>query len=390
MDAEQMERSRCSLHLAESSARLYADGNRREARGSMPARRILSIDGGGMPVLMSLLLLRRIERARPGFLAAVDLFAGTSAGAISAIILASDKDPMVGLERAIQFWERTPILSPQARHLIRGSVGARSLYSHDRLRGALLSVIGHRYMRDLPRQVMVAAIQLDNEASNHEERHWEPRTMGNTRGEQPEVLDTLAVDIALRSGAAPIVWPIYQGYVDGGLFANDPSMLALSRVLREWQQDSSDHGNARPALEDICLFSVGEGQNPHYIPVKNAAWGYLQWLFRPQLPAALVELALNSTGDEICEQCRLLLGDEQYYRLNPDSKVRVPQVKRETLWSTLSNLRRDISQEQHDPLAEAREKAAALGESYDITGALAWIDQSSWFATTETATPCAT
>ena len=38
-------------------------------------------------------------------------------------------------------------------------------------------------------------------------------------------------DAAMRSTAAPTYFGIYQGYVDGGVFANNPSMVALTRSI---------------------------------------------------------------------------------------------------------------------------------------------------------------
>ncbi|MEO5726220.1 MAG: hypothetical protein ABI134_36510, partial [Byssovorax sp.] len=49
---------------------------------------ILSIDGG-VSASLHARVLRQIEEARPGFLAATDLFAGTSDGAFAALYLAS-------------------------------------------------------------------------------------------------------------------------------------------------------------------------------------------------------------------------------------------------------------------------------------------------------------
>ena len=46
----------------------------------MATYRILALDGGGIKGALTAALLERLEAARPGFLARVDLFAGTSTG----------------------------------------------------------------------------------------------------------------------------------------------------------------------------------------------------------------------------------------------------------------------------------------------------------------------
>jgi hypothetical protein len=340
---------------------------------------ILSIDGGGPFVLMPLLLLQRIERERPGFLRSVDLFAGTSAGGISAVMLAAHDNPVDGLERTIQFWRTTPILSPHALHLGIGLTGLSSLYSHDLLQAALRNVLGGRTLRELTNRVLVASIQLDDRSPNARTRSWKPRALSNLPVEGETYLDDTAVDIALRSSAGPIVWPVFQGYVDGGLFANDPSMLALSRVLQEGREAGR---HARERLGDISLFSLGEGQAPHFLPVGTASWGYRKWLLNRQVPFALVELALSSTGDEIGEQCRLLLSDRQYYRLNPDIDAAPSRLAHtlsaSTLWERIVRRMRGAAAELTDPMLEWRRQAEEIGSSYPLTEALAWIDASDW------------
>ena len=55
--------------------------------------RILSIDGGGLRGLIALRNLCRLEEKAPGFLASVDLCAGTSTGAFIACGLAAGMSP---------------------------------------------------------------------------------------------------------------------------------------------------------------------------------------------------------------------------------------------------------------------------------------------------------
>jgi uncharacterized protein len=343
---------------------------------------ILSIDGGGVNVLMSLLLLRRIETERPGFLAACDLFAGTSAGGISAMILAAEDDPAVGLDKAIRFWEGSPAFMRRARHVVAGFAGTGALYSNSSLRRELQRTLRDQRLKDLPHKVLVASVQLDSKASNPENRSWRPRSLSNLDVEDGAYLNGLAVDIALRSAAAPVIWPVYQGYVDGGLFANDPSMLALTRVLDERRNRSTPGGHARDILADISLFSVGEGQVPHYVQAGTANWGYRQWLFHPRRQGALLELALNSTAEAISEQCRMLLGDHQYYRLNPDTKPLTGRTMH--VFDPISFAGRVLQratasmEELVNPLREALEHARTIAGIYDLTPVFPWIDDFGW------------
>jgi patatin-like phospholipase/acyl hydrolase len=343
---------------------------------------ILSIDGGGVNVLMSLLLLRRLEAVRPGFLAACDLFVGTSAGGISAMMLAAEDDPATGLDKAIRFWEKSPKFVRRARHAVASFVGTGALYSNSSLRRELQRILRDKKLKDLPHKVLVASVQLDSKASNPAYRSWRPRSLSNLDVEGGAYLEGLAIDIALRSAAAPMIWPVYQGYVDGGLFANDPSMLALTRVLDERRNHSTPGGHARDVLVDISLFSVGEGQVPHYIQAGTENWGYRQWLLHPRRQGALLELALNSTAEAISEQCRMLLGDHQFYRLNPDSKPLTGRTMHvfDPIPFARSRLQHATAsiEELINPLHAALAHARSVAGTYNLDPASSWVDDSGW------------
>jgi patatin-like phospholipase/acyl hydrolase len=55
--------------------------------------RILSLDGGGIRGILTIMLLQRIQQEVPDFLSKVDLIAGTSTGGIVALLLAAGYSP---------------------------------------------------------------------------------------------------------------------------------------------------------------------------------------------------------------------------------------------------------------------------------------------------------
>ena len=59
-------------------------------------------------------------------------------------------------------------------------------------------------------------------------------------------------DCTLRSAAAPTYFPSYQGHVDGGMFANNPSLLAASLVLGQNCKDSVTQ-------KDVYILSISCG-----------------------------------------------------------------------------------------------------------------------------------
>jgi hypothetical protein len=65
--------------------------------------------------------------------------------------------------------------------------------------------------------------------------------------------------VGLYTSAAPTYFPSVDGYIDGGVYANNPSMCALTQ-----SQDRRIRG--RPALSDVALLSLGTGTSLVYIP----------------------------------------------------------------------------------------------------------------------------
>ena len=62
-------------------------------------------------------------------------------------------------------------------------------------------------------------------------RHWKPKFFHNLERGGSKDGGELVVDVALRTSAAPTYFPSYQGYVDGGVVANNPTMAALAQAL---------------------------------------------------------------------------------------------------------------------------------------------------------------
>lgn len=124
-----------------------------------------------------------------------------------------------------------------------------------------------------------------------------PRGVGSI---EPD-LDLKVLDAAMRSTAAPTYFPSVQGFVDGGVFCNNPSMVALSRALHSFGDTLS--------LDDMAVLSLGTGATNLTIPGKDLDWGILQWA--PWLLSLLFE-SQQATVDLILDQ---VLAD-RYCRLN--------------------------------------------------------------------------
>ncbi|HEY2737516.1 MAG TPA: patatin-like phospholipase family protein, partial [Thermoanaerobaculia bacterium] len=263
----------------------------------------------------SLRALQLIERQRPGFLAAVNVFAGTSAGGINALLMAASASREQGLERGIDLWSENPF-DPSLVRMVSGALGCISMYGNEGFVEALRPIFLDTTLGDLAarnRFVIVPSFQL----KGREDRvpSWEPVVYHNL-GESP-YLDVSVLDVSLRTSAAPVFLPIYQGHVDGGMFANNPGMAALARVMANPLRG----GGRGVGAQEIRLLSVGTGQRSSYLAVEDAAWGWQQWLFDPRRPLALIEAFFSAGTLEIDEQCRTILGTKSFFRLNPLQKI---------------------------------------------------------------------
>ncbi|HZO91527.1 MAG TPA: patatin-like phospholipase family protein [Chthonomonadaceae bacterium] len=274
----------------------------------MATYRILSLDGGGIRGIFTARLLERIVAAKPNFLSQVHLFAGTSTGAVLAIALAKGLTPaeLVGLYRD----RGRDIFHDDLLHNIGdlwGLVGAR--YSTENRYKNIYPYIGDITLNDLlPKHVLVATYQLDSQnpidpVPPGKPQTWKAKFFHNYEGPDSDGPQR-AIDVIMRSTAAPTYFPIYQGFIDGGVVANNPSMCALAQAI-------NPQVGGKQRLEDVVLMSIGTGMRLRNIKSRDGDWGLKQWGF------TIVELLFEAGIGLADYQCQQLL-DDCYIRLNPD------------------------------------------------------------------------
>jgi patatin-like phospholipase/acyl hydrolase len=255
--------------------------------------KILSIDGGGIRGIIPARLLERLEIHEPGLVQEFDLFAGTSTGAVMAAGFAYGFQPRFMRQMYQGFGEEVfaDSLWDDLRDL-KYLIGAD--YSIDKLKALLERVIGEKTLGDLPKKVLIATFDLKDES--HDPPRWKPKFFHNypePGGDEKQKL----VDVVIRSAAAPVYFPMYQGYIDGGVAAINPSTCALAQAFHE-------------GFLDVRLLSIGTGKNPRCLEQVDADWGIYQWGLN------LVDMVMDG-GSEVADyQCRQILAD-QYFRMQP-------------------------------------------------------------------------
>jgi patatin-like phospholipase/acyl hydrolase len=273
----------------------------------MSTIRILALDGGPRGLLMNALLLR-LEKERPGLLDSIDIFAGTSAGSISAALIASGTTPREGVVQAIEFWRNWRPFARAGKRDSRGLTalaGMSAFMDNASILKNLKATLDGLRLSDLPRKLVIPSFCLDNEVSLRDRRQWAVRIYHNLI---PEFLehDDLLVDICMRSSSIPMLHPVYQGHIDGGMFANNPSLCAVVTAL-----DFAD-----TTLPQIEVISLGHGITRAFMPVKGGDIGYGRWLLDKNNPVAIIKVVMESNMQAINYQCSRLLED-RFIRFDP-------------------------------------------------------------------------
>lgn len=255
--------------------------------------KILSIDGGGIRGIIPARLLERLERYRRGLYREFDLYAGTSAGSILAAGFAAGLTPRFARQMFAGFGPEVfaDSLWDDLRDL---GILIGAEYSLRNLKTILERIFGGRRLGELDKQVLIASFDLKDE--RFDPPRWKPKFHHNFPGPGGDG-DQILVDVLLRSSAAPVYFPSYQGYIDGGVAAVNPAMSALAQALHE------GHTAVR-------LLSLGTGMNPRSLEGQDQDWGALQWGFN------LVNLVIDGVSDVADFQCRQVLGGH-YFRLQP-------------------------------------------------------------------------
>jgi patatin-like phospholipase/acyl hydrolase len=272
----------------------------------MQARRILSLDGGGIRGLVTCLWLEGVENAlaragKPALVGGFDLLAGSSSGAMIACGLGIGLSPV-----------QLAALYRQHRHTIFPGM-ARRLWS--RLgRAFQQGVSAPRYSGEGLEQVLR---EVFGDATLGELSHPTLVTAYDTIGRKPVVFKSfkpehgglLIRDVCRASAAAPTYFPAHgmtfggrlHSLIDGGVVANNPTTCAIAEALRKDREVGS--------CGDLVVLSVGSGELNRPIDLAAAReWGALEWAI------PIVDVLFDASSDSVDYIAQQLVGDG-YFRL---------------------------------------------------------------------------
>lgn len=252
--------------------------------------RILSLPGGGARGVFQSEFLDRLQSEIGGDIRDhFDLIAATSTGALVGLALAHGTPP----ERISQLYYDQSHRIFRRRRLAKFRRGPR--YRSSVLRKSLEDIFGDSKLEDLGTQQLLICLSVLNSFEGHilTAKHR----------------NVTVVDAALASAAAPTYFEAVQladrrTYVDGGLWANDPSMVAVDYAINTLKKNPSD----------IRMLTVGTGQVPQGLTPQ-----YLQRM-RTMSPST-IRLILDSTQSlqswHTQQLCLSATSTSQCIRVNP-------------------------------------------------------------------------
>ena len=214
---------------------------------------ILSADGGGIRGYLQMLLIARIAKLVPGFLAKPKVLTGASIGGIN----------MLGLAAGLSLAQMLDIYESRAVDIFkdRGALDRfipdemwRADFDRADLDGVLEDVFGDITMDELQRDVLIPVFDL---------RSW------NTKFYDRSDNGVLVRDVAGMTSAAPTFWATKLWSLDGGLFANNPADCAIAATIKRLRGE----GSADYTLGGrISCLSIGTGEVPHLAPSEEPEW----------------------------------------------------------------------------------------------------------------------
>jgi len=271
--------------------------------------KILCIDGGGIRGIFAVAILEALEKKLGHPIGDYfDVIAGTSTGAIIATAVSLKLKMSDVLQNYILYGEK--IFERQSK------IGFfKSVYSDKYLRRFFQRAFGDITLAELEKPLLIPAVNVTE---------GRPYVHRSNYGHPDNVDLTIKLwDAVLSSCSAPVYFPpnnIDNKYltIDGGLWANNPSLVCLTDALHYFKKD----------MQGIKILSIGTGlQSIDFSNEGNRAWGVRQWLplHVPSLRVTpkLIDLALQLSSESVSKQCELLLGDN-YLRMNKELGKEVP------------------------------------------------------------------
>jgi patatin-like phospholipase/acyl hydrolase len=289
---------------------------------------ILALDGGGMRGLVSASVLNYLEiriqlilkndKIRIADL--LDMVAGTSTGSIigSMMLIPDPKrnTALYSMREIIDLYIQMgpEILQNNRWHSIKtlwGLLGPK--FPASNIEDPLIQMMDHYKLRDLIKPCLFTGYDIDKRRVN----------IYTNRDERRKYEDYYVKDVIRGSTAIPAYFSpahFQEGsdtntIVDGGVFANNPSLVAYVEASKTIFPGESSIMDMNPNNMMVISLGTGLGRRKSYPYNKSKKWGAAKWLF------PVIDILLSGSSDIADYQMTKLFSaygrPENYKRINP-------------------------------------------------------------------------
>ncbi|TNE47135.1 MAG: hypothetical protein EP343_20735 [Deltaproteobacteria bacterium] len=327
-----------------------------EPTPSLQPHRVLSLDGGpGM--FVGTRVLRALAHQAPEMLERTTLFAGTSSGALCALFLARQmsehNDPVRATEALVRFFDEAFVSTfPTLLDWVRATLGVYPLIPMARFQPILKKAYGeHTRLQDLSTSVCTLSFRM--------KQPLRIQVCNNFLNDGSET--TTLTDAASYSSAFPIAVSTWEGHIDGGWYANNPSLVALSSLARKEHQDYIEEHDATFQeapfyfLQNTKVLSLGADNKIFGSPSLQrrlfrhvaTSWGWKTWLLNRSHPFLLMDTFLDANFHGTNKKVSILLGSNYqslaYYGYTPGLTAAFLRILRQPPEKVSEQAERDVN-----------------------------------------------
>ncbi|KAI8029441.1 Patatin-like protein 2 [Camellia lanceoleosa] len=326
---------RTSSHLFQIQSEKYGE-----------LRTVLSIDGGGIRgIIPSIILdfleaqLQKLDGEDARIADYFDVIAGTSTGGLVTAMLTAPNEknrPLFAAKDIKAFYlDHCPKIFPQKRRsfanatkVIRALSGP--MYDGKYLRCLLKEKLGNTRLNQTLTNVVVPTFDI---------KRLQPTIFSTYEVKKNPSLNALLSDICIATSAAPTYLPPHGfetkdssgkarqfNLVDGGVVANNPTLVAIGEVAKEINRERSDFFPIKSKNHGkFLVLSLGTGsakKDEKYNAKEAAKWGVLGWLTNGA-STPLVDVFTEASGDimdlHISTVFQALHFENNYLRIQDDT-----------------------------------------------------------------------
>ncbi|XP_073103934.1 patatin-like protein 2 [Elaeis guineensis] len=345
---------------------------------------VLSIDGGGVrgiiPGTILVFLESKLQELDGEDVRLADYFdviAGTSTGGlVTAMLAAPDENnrPLFAAKEINDFYlQNCPKIFPKSGKGILGSVASLfgsitgPKYDGKYLHSKVEQLLGGTRLHQTLTNVVIPTFDI---------KLLQPTIFSTFEAKKEASKDALLSDISISTSAAPTYLPAHYfqtkyvdgksrsfNLIDGGVAANNPTLLALNEVTKEIFLQNADFLPIKPVdYGKFLVLSLGTGsakQEEKLNASKASKWGVLEWLYNNgttplidsfsqassdmvDIHASVVFQALHCEGNYLRIQDDTLMGDTASVDVSSkENLMKLVQIGKQLLKKPVSRVNLD-------------------------------------------------